>query len=93
VFERMLRRFRDHVRRGDYLLTIHADEEMDADELTGFDVEAAILNGQVVERQRDHATREVKYVVRGKGLDGQWIGVVAKISPTGRMAVLTVYSD
>jgi len=44
---------------------------MDADKLTGFDVEAAILNGQVVERQRDHATREAKYVVRWKGLDAR----------------------
>lgn len=93
MFERMLRRFRDHVRRGDYLLTIHADEEMDADELSGFDVEAAILSGQVVERQRDRATREAKYVIRGKGLDDQPIGVVVKIGPTGRMVVLTVYRD
>ena len=50
--------------------------------MTGFDVEAAVLNGQVVERQRDRATREAKYLVRGKGLDDQPIGVVAKISPT-----------
>ena len=93
MFERILRRLRDHVRRGEYLLTIHADEEMDAEEITGFDVEAAILNGQVVERQRDRTTRKAKYLVRGKGLDDQPIGVVAKISPTGRMVVLTVYRD
>lgn len=91
MFERLLRRFRDHVRRGDYLMTVHADEEADADGLSGFDVEAAILNGQIQERQRDRATREAKYVVRRTGLDGQALGVVVKLSPTGRMVVSTVY--
>jgi len=93
MFERLLRRFRDHVRRGDYLMTVHADEEMDADGLRGFDVEAAILNGRILERQRDRTTREAKYLVRGKGLDDRPVGVVVKLSPTGRMVVLTVYRD
>ena len=93
MFERLLRRFRDHVRRGDYFMTVHADEEADADGLSGFDVEAAILNGQIRERQRDRATREAKYVVRGTALHGQTVVVVAKLSPTGRMVVLTVYRD
>ena len=93
MFEHLLRRFRDHVRRGDYLMTVHADEEMDADGLSGFDVEAAILNGRILERQRDRTTREAKYVVRGKGLDHRPVGVVAKLSPTGWMVVLTVYRD
>ena len=74
-------------------MTIHADEEMNADDLSVFDVEAAILGGRVVERQRDRTTREFKYVVRGKGLAGQPVGVVVKIGPTGRMAVLTVYCE
>jgi len=34
-------------------MTLHADEEMDRDELTIEDIECAILTGEVVERQRD----------------------------------------
>jgi hypothetical protein len=93
MFERVLRRFRDCVRRSDYLMTLHADEEADADGLSAFDVEAAILNGRITERQRDRATREAKYVVRGVGLDGQAVGAVVKFSLTGRMLVLTTYRD
>ena len=93
MLDSVLRRLRDHVRRGDYVLTLHADEEMDADGLGVFDVEAAILSGKIVERQRDRATQEPKYVLRGRGLKAEPVGVVVKFGPTGRMVVLTVYRD
>lgn len=61
---RALTRMREMVRRRLYVMTTHAEEEMDNDGLTIFDVESVILTGEVVERQRDRRTREPKYLVR-----------------------------
>jgi len=40
-------------RLGLYVMTTHADEEADADDLSVYDVESAILTGTIVERQKD----------------------------------------
>lgn len=93
MFERVLRRLREKVRVGLYVMTAHAEEEMDAEGLAVFDVESAILNGRISERQRDRETREAKYVLRGRALDDDAIEVVAKLSPTGKMVIVTVYRD
>lgn len=52
MYERILQRFRDRIRSLDYLVTLHADEEMDEDGLSVFDLESAVLTGEIVERQR-----------------------------------------
>jgi predicted metal-dependent HD superfamily phosphohydrolase len=53
VLDQLLKRFREKIRRREYVMTIHAEEEMDADALTILDVEASVLTGRIVERQRD----------------------------------------
>ena len=93
MFERVLRRLREKVRMGQYVMTIHAEEEMEADDLGVFDVESAILTGRILERQRDRDTREPKYLLRGEALDERSIVVVMKLSPTGKMVVVTVYRN
>jgi hypothetical protein len=93
VFERILKRFREQVRQCAYVMSIHAEEEMDEDGLTILDIESCVLTGRIIERQRDLRTRESKYVVRGFAIDGSAIGVVAKLSPTGRLAILTTYRE
>lgn len=93
MFERTLQRLRAKVRTGEYVMTVHAEEEMDADELTVFDVESAVLSGSIVERQRDRQTREAKYLVRGRALDEREVIVAAKLSPTGKMVMVTVYRE
>ncbi|MDQ3748824.1 MAG: DUF4258 domain-containing protein [Acidobacteriota bacterium] len=50
MYERELNRMREKIRLRQYAMTIHADEEMDEDGLTIYDVENAILTGEVVER-------------------------------------------
>ena len=40
-------------------MTLHAEEEMNNDDLTIYDVESAILTGKIVERQRDRETAEL----------------------------------
>ena len=91
MYERILQRFRDRVRSLDYVLPVHAEEEMDEDGLSVFDLESAVLTGAIVERQRDRVTQEWKYVVHGKGLNGANLKVVGKLSVTGRLVIITVY--
>jgi hypothetical protein len=70
---------------------VHAEEEMDDDELTIFDVEHGILAGTIVERQKDGETGEWKYLIQGPTLAEEEAIVVTKLSPTGKLVILTVY--
>jgi hypothetical protein len=54
VYKRILRQMRDRVRKRQYVMTLHAEEEMADDGLTIFDVERALLTGEIVERQEDY---------------------------------------
>ena len=72
-------------------MTVHAEEEMAADGLTVFDVECALLTGRIVQRQRASETGEWKYVMRGRGIAGFAVGVIAKLSKKRTPVVITVY--
>ena len=91
MFERVLRQMRGKVRTREYVMTIHAEEEMSNDNLTIFDVERCILSGRIVERQRDLHTPEWKYCVRGETVAGDDIEVIAKLGVTGNLIFITVY--
>lgn len=93
MLDRTLRQLRGKVRSREYVVTVHADEEMDDDGLSILDVESGILTGEIVERQRDRETGESKYVVRGQTLTGETIGVVTKLSPAGHLVIITTYRD
>jgi hypothetical protein len=79
------------VRAGLYVMTLHGQEEMEADGLTVDDVERVLLTGEIVERQKDEKTGEAKYLVEGDGSNQRRATVVAKIGPTGRLVIITVY--
>lgn len=79
------------VRSLDYVVSIHAAEELDDDNLTIFDLESIILTGKIIERQSDRKTREVKCVVSGATLAGAPAEAVVKLGPTGKLVVITVY--
>lgn len=81
------------VRLRQYVVTTHADEEANEDDLSILDIESAILTGSIVERQRDRETREWKYVVHGQALDGRGICIVAKFGLVSRLYILTVYEE
>ena len=91
MFDRVLRRMRELVRTSSYIMTVHANEEMEADGLTVFDVEHCILTGDIAERQRDRRTGEWKYLVQGRTLSGDEATVVSRIGPTGKLVIITVY--
>ena len=93
MFDRILKRMREKVRNRQYVMTMHAEEQMDEDGLTIFDVEHTILAGKIVERQKDQETGEWKYLVQGQSVLGSEIVVVAKLSFTGKLVIITVYLD
>ncbi len=92
MFDRILRRMRELIRTSRYVMTIHAVEEMEADRLTLFDVEHCILTGEIVQRQKDRETDEWKYLVEGQTLTDDKAMLVAKMGPTGKLVILTVYA-
>lgn len=92
MFPGILRRMREDIRTRQYVMTLHAAEELDEDGLTVFDVERAILIGEIQERQRDRVTAEWKYRVRGEAFDGSAVDVIAKISLMGKLVIITAYT-
>ena len=66
---------------------------MGEDDILDEDIENVILRGRIVERQVDRATRERKYVLTGTNVAGEPIGVVLKMSSTGKVVVITVYRE
>ena len=93
MFPAILQKLKECVRHNQYLVTLHADDEMNDDNLSIFDVERAVLNGEIMERQKDTSPSEWKYIIRGQAIDGSIIIVVAKLGVTGKMVVITVFRD
>ena len=91
MFDQILNRMKELVRTSRYIAGTHAAEEMEADGLTIYDIEHGILTGQIVERQRDRKTKEWKYLIEGMTLGDEAVCTVAKISPTGKLVIVTVY--
>jgi len=77
------------VRNGLYYLTEHADDEAAADGFDIYDVEQGILAGKI----RRTWLKEGKYEVVGSALDGRRIGIICRITQTGKVRVITVYED
>ena len=82
---------RNLIRTLNYVVSTHAAEELEDDNLTILDLENIILSGQITERQRDLQTRESKVLVSGITLDGKPAQTVVKIGFTSKLIVLTIY--
>jgi hypothetical protein len=82
---------RDKIRTRQYIMTLHAEEEMEDDGLSIFDVESVILTGSISERQKDKRTADWKYLINGQTLAGNDVTIVSKLSVTGKMVIITVY--
>lgn len=91
MHDRILKQMQECIRTRQYVMTLHAEEEMDNDGLSIFDVERGILTGKIIERQKDRDTEEWKYLVEGQTLIGAQVVVVAKLSTTGKLVMITVY--
>ena len=84
-----IEQIRELVRNGLYYLTEYADDEGSADGFDIYDVEYGILNGKI----RRTWSREGKYEIVGISLDKRPIGIVCRITGTGKVRVITVYED
>ena len=78
------------IRTLNYVVSAHAAEELDDDNLSILDLENIILTGQISERQRDVRTREVKCVISGIALDGSPAQAIVKVSLSGKLFIITV---
>ena len=83
---------RQLIRTLSYIVSTHAADELEDDNLSILDLENVVLTGQITERQRDRITRETKYVIQGNTLDGNAAEVVATVGHTGRLYVITIYA-
>ena len=93
MFEKIRDKMRELIRSLEYVMTIHGEEEMENDKLSILDIENAVLTGEIVERQRDENTAELKYLITGKTLDDSDVTVVAKLGLTGKLVIVTVYRE
>jgi hypothetical protein len=93
MYDKILKRIQEKVRTREYVMTLHAEEEMAADGLTIYDVEQGLLSGKIVEKQKDSKTGESKYLLRGQTPTGEFLGLVTKMSITGKLVIITVYID
>ena len=88
---RELQRIRNAVLDHRYVLTEHAYEEMEKDQLDVLDVESAILTGEI-ERALTQDPRGTRYVVVGKATDEETpVGVVVRLVEHDQLLVITVY--
>ena len=87
MYDRVLARIQDLTLRGQLFVTTHAEEEMAADDLTIYDVEAIILSGRIARRQRN--AFEHKYVIVGETTASDEATVVCKL--VEEVVVITVF--
>jgi len=93
MFERILKRFRERIRAGRFVVTLHAVEELEDEGLSVLDVEHLVLTGRITQRQKDADTGEWKYLVTGYTLSHDEVVVVAKLSPTDKLVIITIYGE
>jgi hypothetical protein len=82
---------RDLVRTLNYVVTHHAADELEDDNLTIFDLENIVLTGRIIERQHDDKTGESKYLIIGDTVEGYEAETIVKIGFAGTLIFITVY--
>ncbi len=85
-------RIRSLVREKRYVVSTHAAEELDDDNLSIFDLESILLTGETAGRQRDRNTAAAKFVIKGQVIAGKPAEAVIKRGATGHVVFITVYA-
>lgn len=91
MLNQILQEIQEKVQNQEYVLTLHAEDEMNQDNLTSFDIENALLTGKIVGRQRDLQSGEWKYVVEGQTHGSEIAVVVTKLTFSRKLVIITVY--
>ncbi len=92
MFERILKIMREKTRTRQYVITLHAEEEMDDEGVTIFDIERGILTAEVIKHHKDQNTAESIYLLKGQTIGGNQV-VVTKLSATDKLVIITVYLE
>ena len=88
---RLLKRIQETILYGEYDLTRHAIDEMAEDGLGVFDVESAILDGEITKMETDDP-RGPRYAIIGLAEDRKTeVGVVGRFTEMGTYLIITVY--
>jgi Domain of unknown function (DUF4258) len=86
-----LHSIQEAISSGEYDVTVHAVEEMAEDGLDIFDIECALMNGELTKTEADDP-RGTKYTVIRAAVDGRTrVGVVGRFKETGIFLIITVY--
>jgi hypothetical protein len=73
------------------LLTTHAYDEMNQDDLFVFDLENCILTGSIMTRHWDDDFGEWKYVIHGDSQTGEEMAVVVKLDYNHCVVIITTF--
>ena len=84
-----LKWIREKIKKGEYIWTLHADQERRNDGLEIFEIEKAILKGEVIEEYPDHP-RGPCCLIYGEGIEKP-IHVVCGKNKKGMLVIITVY--
>ncbi len=87
----ILHSIQEAILRGEYDVTVHAVEEMAEDGLDIFDIECALMGGDLTKTETDDP-RGTKYTIVGKAVDGRTpVGVIGRFKETDVFLIVTAY--
>ena len=86
----VIERIREKIRKRDYFLSSHAEDEMTEDGVERSDVETAILGG-FVEKKLTSDLRGTRYRIEGQAEDGRFMHVLCRFREDRSLIIITVY--
>jgi len=87
----VIERIREKIRRREYYLSSHAEEEMAEDGLERKDLENAILHGKI-DKKMTRDVRGTRYRIAGPAEDGRLLHVLCRFKEVEELVVITVYT-
>jgi uncharacterized DUF497 family protein len=89
---KILKQMQEKVQAHQYIMTVHAEIEMENDALTFSDIEHAILTGKIISSQKEHKNGRRKYVIKGYTLTGSEVIVVSQLTAlSNQLIIITVF--
>ena len=86
----VIERIREQIRRREYYLSSHAEEEMGEDGFERADMENAVMTG-FVQKKLTHDPRGTRYQIEGPATDGRIMQVLCRFKDVGSLIIITVY--
>jgi len=80
----------EKIRKRDFYLSSHAEEEMAEDGFERSDMENAILTG-FLQKKLTHDPRGTRYRVEGASIDGRFMQILCRFKEGGSLVIITVY--